>query len=123
MIYMGFALDSKGKKIAQLFSLFDIHLVARVDDNTYSIQSHIGFDGTFFLVTFDFTRAQFDAFIEHLEPPTVRDVIRGALTNNPFTWRHADGDLAMIGLACDLGDHVHENENEQYIPFVVLDFI
>lgn len=123
MTYLGFAIDSEGKKIVQLFSLLDIHLVARVDDDTYSLQSRIGIDGTFFLGTFDFTREQLGAFIDHLEPQSVRATVRSALTRNPFMWRNDQGGPALIGLSCELGDHVHENEDEQYIPFNVRDFI
>jgi hypothetical protein len=123
MTYLGFAIDSRGKKVVQLFPLLGIHLVARLDDETYSIQSHIGIEGTFLLGTFDFTRQHFDSFIQHLEPPAVRDTIRSALTHNPFMWNHEQGGPAVIGLSCTLGDHVIENENEQYIPFIVRDFV
>jgi hypothetical protein len=123
MNYLGFAIDSQGKKAVQIFSLLDIHLAARVDDETYSIQSHVGVEETFFLGTFDFTRQQFDSFIQHLEPPAVRDTIRSSLTHNPFTWNHEQGGPAVIGLSCTLGDHIMENENEQYIPFIVRDFV
>lgn len=123
MTYLGFAVDSDGKKIVQLFTLIDIHLVARVDDEIYSIQSHIGIDESFFLGTFDFTRIQFDAFVEAVEPASVRDEIKSALTHSPFMWRYDQGGPALIGFSCELGDNVYQNKDEQYIPFIVRDFI
>jgi hypothetical protein len=123
MTYLGFAVDSRGHKIVQIFATIEIHLVARVDDETYSIQSHIGFEETFFLGTFDFKRHQVDEFIQHVEPERLRDPIRDALRHNPFTWRFDQGGPGLIGFSCQLGDDVHHNENEQYIPFIVERFI
>jgi len=123
MVYLGFAVDQADKKVVQIFSSLDIQTVARVDDETYSIQSRVGIDDTFFLGTFDFRREQLDAFVQCVEPPNVRKQMRHKLCHNPFTWRYDQDGAAWIGLACQLGDELLTNKDEQYIPFVVREFV
>ena len=122
MLRLGLAHANK-KKVVHLHVSLDIHLVARVDEENYSLQSYLEFDGTAFLGTFDFSKALLPDFLEKVEPKECRVVIEAALKGLPFIWKSAPSHFAFVGLACTVGDFVQSNEDEQYLPFVVEEFI
>ena len=122
MLRLGFALDN-GKKIFHLFIILDIVLVARVDEDTYSLQSRLEFEGTVFMGTFDFKKELLDSFLNAIKPKDAREAISRGLRSNPFTWRKSADMFGYVGLACTVTDHVLSNKNEQYLPFAVDTFI
>lgn len=123
MLRFGLAHDANHKKVVHLYTLLDIHLVARVDEEIYSLQSYLKFDETAFLGTFDFSKALLPGFLEKVEPKEFRADIESALKANPFMWRSSPSDFAFVGLSCTVGDYVLSNEDEQYLPFEIKQFI
>ena len=123
MLRLGFGAKESGEKVHQLFSILSIDLAARVDDDTYSMQSHIEFDGSIFLGTFDFAKEQVNSFIEAILPEERREGISAAIRSNPFIWKRSDGNEAFVAVSCNVADHVITNDKESYLPFEVDKFI
>lgn len=122
MLRLGFALDN-GKKIFQVFTILDIFMVARVDEDTYCLQSHLEFEGTAFLGAFDFKKELLDSFLNAIEPKETREAISRDLRSSPFIWSRSAEIFGFVGLSCKVADHILSNENEQYLPFEVDSFI
>jgi hypothetical protein len=122
MMILGFA-GKPDKKTAILFTVIDIHMVDRVDDMHYSIQSYLEFEGTTFLGSFDFHQDLFDDFLASIHPPERRLEISNGLRAHPFSWRCEGENFALTGVACEISDFILANDNEEYIPFNVTQFM
>lgn len=123
MLRMGFAVRMpKKEKIHHLWYTLKIELVAKVNEDTYSIQSHLEFDEIVFLGTFDFDKKLFEKFISVIHPKLLQEEIKDHLTRNPFTWTFSPEKEPIVGFSCVVSDSILENENEQYLPFIINEF-
>jgi hypothetical protein len=123
MMRLGFGFDQHGKKINQLFASLDLFVVARVDESTYTFQTHIAMGDVTFLGTFDFSKELLPEFLNAIEPRSISTEVRQRLQNAPFMWNVEPGKFGFVGLSCKLGDRVFKNEDEEYWPFIVEKFI
>ncbi|MFY9556368.1 MAG: hypothetical protein WAV20_06195 [Blastocatellia bacterium] len=119
---LGLALDRNLKKISQVFVVLDVDFVSRIDESRYSFSSHLEMDGVIYLATFDFSKDLLSDFFSGLEPKDVVPEVTRRLTKYPFTWSFTLENPAFVGLACQIDDGVHENEDESYCPFIVTKF-
>lgn len=129
LLRFGLALVENKQKVKQLFTDLDIHLVGRVDEDTYSLQSFLTFEEpsflgeeTTFLGTFDFSKALLKDFFDAVEPKESRGNVESSLKGHPFMWQRTELCVASVGLACQVTDAVLSNDNEQYLPFQVEKF-
>ncbi len=122
---LGFILDGNNRKIIHYFTSLEIFTAALVDVDTFSLQSYLVMDGVTFLATFDFNRNLFDLFFELLQPRNTADQIKEALVHQPFKWHHPSvtEPIPFIGLQSEIGDVMHVNDDESYIPFIVKNFL
>jgi hypothetical protein len=122
LLKLGLALDRNLKKISHVFVVLDVDFVCRIDETSYSFGSHLEMDGVDYLATFDFSKDQLSDFFSGLAPKDVVPEVTRSLTKYPFKWSFTLESPAFVGLACQIGDGVHENEDESYCPFVVTKF-
>jgi hypothetical protein len=128
LLRFGLAIDAKKQKIWQAFLDITIHSIAKLDEDNYSIQSIMGTSltdeqSTLFMATFDFPMSLLSDFLSKLEPKELSQAIETSITHNPFSWFSTPSKIASIGLACSIADEIQQNENEQYLPFIVDEFI
>jgi hypothetical protein len=119
----GLALDQNGKKVFQLFTGVSAFIVFRLTDEVYSLTARYDFEYVpQYLITFDFTREVYEKKFLPALPQEIREEARHALTQQPFRYRFASPDTAVISVAAEPGDTVHTNENESYCPFKAIEF-
>lgn len=124
LLRFGLAFDSKLQKVTHVMATMDVHHVARIDEETYSLQSYIEMDGVVYFATFDFSKNLLSKLLGCLLPIETAKEVSLSLSRFPFKWESTSADkIGFVGIACRAGDNIHHNENEDYLPFEVFDFI
>lgn len=124
ILRLGLAFDDKFQKVSHLFVIVDVDFVARIDEETYSLQNHIEMDGIVYLATFDFPKELLPRFLSCLLPIETAQDVSLKLNRYPFKWFSAPPEkFCFVGVACRIGNQIHTNEDEDYCPFEVFNFI
>ncbi len=99
-----------------------ISTLGRLDESTFTFTSIIPF-GEECMGSFDFTKDQFDSFMNQV-PSNKYKQIKSALTSYPFNY-HAETqeESFEVAFSCGLGEAVHNNGDEYYLPLKVIKFI
>lgn len=113
----------QGKKVQHLFLSVQVVTVAILEEGLYTLSAICGTseDGEF-MATFDFSVSVYNNFLSQLTQETAT-LIQSALRQQPFHYNVPHHKRFTIGLAAEIGDTVHTNENESYCPFVASQFI
>lgn len=130
LLKAGFAFDQKGGKVGQLFLTAHIMSMAKIEDDLYSLSSPMGSvtmldddDNRRYMLTFDFGASLYQELLGKLDAET-REAIEGGLSRQPYKVGFRSPEVSpIIGIAAEIGDHIHTNENESYCPFKVLKFL
>jgi hypothetical protein len=120
----GLAFEKGGKKINHVMMSVSLICVARLEDSLFCINGIYGAeDPPGFMVTFDFGPDEYLEFLAKVSPDHAPE-IRTALSRQPYrlTFKSPEEapDLAIAGV---IGDVMHTNENESYVPFIARKFI
>jgi hypothetical protein len=115
-----------------LFTSLAVQSVAKSEDDLYVVNAYVCDEHIpLYLITFDLSAKQYADFVEVVEPPTVRDTIRSALTRQPFKLHLTTPDTPLASLieklptfwvAAAISDQIITNENESFCPFVAVTF-
>jgi hypothetical protein len=97
-----------------------VELIARLDDESFSIISGADIGGRDILGSFDFKRDLYDKFLSFV-PPALGEEIRVALKRQPYHFYFPERRV-RITIRATLGTALISNKEEQYIPFNVIDF-
>lgn len=117
-------LDVKnGEKVVMAFASFNVRTIAKVDEDTYSVNAVCGLpeEGEF-MATFDFPMVVYKQFLSVLSADTAAEVTR-ALHSQPFVFTVPPEGLFIVGAVAELGDTVYSNENESYCPLIASEFV
>jgi hypothetical protein len=104
-----------------VFAGAEVNLVARVDENTFTLTSVIGGEDDAYLGSFNFTRDRYEAFLSCL-PAGVRDKVRTAISEEPYFIVFTREDNVELIIHAQLGGGIRTNEDEQYYPLAVTGF-
>lgn len=119
----GMYLLKLGKKPGFIFILYMVHTntVSKVSNNQYTTSTVVSFENQEFLASFDFDHSAFQQLLSLL-PESQSEKIKIAIDHQPFQI-HSKTEEFLFGVASELGNVIHENNEEQYVPFVVKEFI
>ncbi|NCS94528.1 MAG: type I restriction enzyme HsdR N-terminal domain-containing protein [Leptospira sp.] len=123
MLKLGLAMDQNGKKYLQIFMTISIIMVGKMNDNTYTLSTQLMFDDEWYLATFDFDKSLYNDFLKKIEPKTRKEEIEVNLLNSPFRIKFNNPSECLIGCAARIGDSIFTNENENYCPFYIENFL
>ena len=111
-----------GKKPRFVYILYRVHTnnVMMVAPEKFTTSTTVKFGEQEFVASFDFDKNKLNKLLRVL-PKDQAKYIRRALSSQPF---RADlrKDEIMFGVVSELGNVMHENNEEQYVPFVVKEF-
>lgn len=112
-----------GKKPGFIFILYMVHTntVSIVSNNKYTTSTVVSFGDQEFLASFDFDRSALQQLLSIL-PGSQAEKIQIALEHQPFQI-HTETEEFLFGVTSELGNVIHENNEEQYVPFIVKEFI
>ena len=112
-----------GKKPGFIFILHMVHTntLSKVSNNKYTTSTVMSFGDQEFLASFDFDHSALQQLLSHL-PESQSEKIKAALDHQPFQI-HSETEEFLFGVASELGNVIHENNEEQYVPFIVKEFI
>jgi hypothetical protein len=103
------------------FAGTEVNLVARVDENTFTLTSVIGGEDDAYLGSFNFPRSLYEEFLSCV-PAGARDKVRTALSEEPYFIVFTKEDNFELIIHAGLGGGIHTNEDEQYFPLTVTGF-
>lgn len=112
-----------GKKPGLLYILYMVHTntIAQVSRDKYTTSTVVTFGSQEFLATFDFDEKQLEALLGLL-PTQHAEKIKNALSRQPFQI-HTENEEFLFGVVSELGNEIQENNEEQYVPFIVKEII
>lgn len=111
-----------GKKVKNLFVSVRVMTVALIEEGMYSLNAICGTpDEGEFIATFDFPTPIYRQLLTVLTSETSRK-IEAALKAQPFHQHFPDNERFSIGVAAEIGDTVHTNDEESYCPFYASQF-
>ena len=124
VVKAGLTLDKDGQKINHIMMSVRLASVAKLEDGLYAVNGVCGAEEPpGFMVTFDFGPAEYLNFLAVISPDYAEQ-IRTALSRQPYIFKceplEEAPDMAIAGF---IGDMMHTNENESYIPFIARKFI
>jgi hypothetical protein len=106
------------------FEVKDINDIARLDENSYTINDVFGIKGlddTKFMGTFDFGKEQYNELL-NLLPAETKETITKSLTNQPFRFQSDKPKETPLKLIALVGRKIHTNKDESYLPFQLIKF-
>ena len=103
------------------FAGTEVNLVARVDENTFTLTSIIGGEDDAYLGSFNFPRDRYEEFLLCV-PPIAQDKVRTAISEEPYFIVFTKEDNFELIIRARLGGGIHTNEDEQYFPLTVTGF-
>ncbi len=98
-----------------------VNLVARVDENTFTLTSVIGGEDDAYLGSFNFPRDRYEEFLSCV-PPGVLEKVRTAISEEPYFIVFTREDNFELIIHARLGGGIRTNEDEQYYPLAVTGF-
>lgn len=112
-----------GKKPGFLYILYMVHTntISQVSTDKYTTSTVVTYGEQEFLVSFDFDSTALSHLLEIL-PVKQAEEVRFALSNQPFQI-HKEKEEFLFGIVSELGNKIYENNEEQYVPFIVKEFI
>lgn len=96
-------------------------MVARVDENTFTLTSVIGGQDDAYLGSFNFPRDRYEEFLSCV-PPGAQDKVRTALSEEPHLIIFTKEDTFELIIHAGLSGGIRTNEDEQYYPLTVTGF-
>ena len=117
MVKLGFAKED----IFNIFVAKEIKSIGKPKDGQYTVGAHMAMDAEIFAVSFDFDQAKYEQLLTFLELQ-LRDAVKNALSQQPYFIMFKDVDQPTVSITAHLGKSVLQNENEDYIPFIVESF-
>ncbi len=99
----------------------EVNLVARVDENTFTLTSVIGGEDDAYLGSFNFPRDRYEEFLSCV-PAAARDKVRTALSEEPYFIVFTKEDNFEIIIHAGLSGGIRTNDDEQYYPLTVTRF-
>lgn len=121
MLKAGLDADADGNKYFHIVMSVELRTASKVRDDLYSVSGLHGRKNEKFIVTFDFGPEQYKLFLDELDDG-LRDKVREALSQQPYTFLFLPPDIAVMSIVGDLGDKTYTNENESYRPFIADEF-
>lgn len=123
----GLAVGSDGKKYFQLFLSLPIMMAAKIEDGVYSFNTPFGSelleeDRGVCMATFDFSADLYQAFLDQFDPE-LAEAVKSALSRQPYRVPFKPANAPELTFAAELGDRTYKNEDENYRPLVVKEFI
>jgi hypothetical protein len=109
------------RNAAFVFAGTEVNLVARVDENTFTLTSVIGGEDDAYLGSFNFPRDRYEAFLACV-PAGLQDKVRTAISEEPYFIVFTREDNFELIIHASLGGGIHTNEDEEYFPLVVTGF-
>jgi hypothetical protein len=103
------------------FAGTEVNLVARVDENTFTLTSVIGGEDDAYLGSFNFPRDRYEEFLSCV-PAAAQDKVRTALSEEPYFIVFTKEDNFEIIIHAGLSGGIRTNEDEQYFPLIVTGF-
>jgi hypothetical protein len=103
------------------FAGTEVNLVARVDENTFTLTSVIGGEDDAYLGSFNFPRDRYEEFLSCV-PAGAQDKVRTALSEEPYFIVFTKEDNFELIIHAQLGGGIHTNEDEQYFPLTATGF-
>jgi len=116
----GLAFHQEGKKTYTMFMDLTISYIGRVSDDLYTIAAVQMNSG--FVVSLDVAARLYPKLLEKLETPYKEQVETG-LKQQPYHVNFSPIASPYLVIAGEIGDHVHTNDNESYLPFKAEHFI
>lgn len=112
-----------GKKPGFLYILYMVHTntIAQVSKDKYTTSTVVTFGDQEFLATFDFDSTHLEILLRLL-PNQQAEKVKNALSCQPFQI-HTEKEEFLFGVVSELGNKIQENNEEQYVPFVVNEII
>jgi hypothetical protein len=98
-----------------------VNLVARVDDDTYTLTSVIGGEDDAYLGSFYFSAGQFEQFLSCI-PERVREQVTTAVSEQPYFIVFTREDSFELIIHARFSGVIRTNEDEQYFPLTVINF-
>lgn len=106
------------------FHVEEINMIAKVNDDLYSISKPygvVGYDGQRFAGTFDFDKKCYNQLLDIL-PNDVSAYIKNILSQYPFRLMTEKPKKSPFKIIANIGGQILRNENESYLPFRVIRF-
>jgi len=98
-----------------------VDMISKVEDNFYSIFSSIIIDEVVFAASFDLDGKQYKDFLSKV-PCAVKNKIEQGLKRYPYHIIFQQSDAFEIIIEARLGDKIHRNEDEEYLPLRIVSF-
>ena len=112
-----------GKRSGFLYILYMVHTntIAQVSRDKYTTSTVVTFGDQEFLATFDFDGMHLETLLGLL-PNQQAGKVKDALNRQPFQI-HTENEDFLFGVVSELGNKIQENNEEQYVPFFVKEFV
>ncbi len=113
----------EGEGSLQFFYNCYITYVARVEDNLYTFMAVIKRGDEELLASFDFDISLIENFMKQI-PDNLKYEVKEGITKNPFRYEAKSKEESFpLSFSAYLSDTVVRNENEDYIPLIVKEFL
>jgi len=98
-------------------------LIAKLSDTKYSLTAAVEMNGRGFCISYDFNKQQYEKLLP-LFPLKIRNEIENSLKVQPFyiDFKEKLHLIPEIMVHARLGNIVHQNPNEDYLPLIVEEF-
>ncbi len=112
-------MDKNGNKINHIMMSVRLVSVAKLEDGLYAVNGVCGAEEPpGFMVTFDFGPDEYSNFLPEISPDYAEQ-IRIALSRQPYIFTFEPPEAAPdMAIAGSIGDTIHTDENESYVPFI-----
>ena len=111
-----------GKKVFHLFMSLVLTMVAKIEDDLYSVSAICDPPEGSLLASIDFEQDKYESFLAAL-PESLREPVKIGLTRQPYKLHFQRANAPFMTIAATIGDTIHTNENESFCPFVAERFI
>jgi len=106
---------------AQHFIPMGIPMVAKVEDNLYTIFLDIAIGDGYLATSFDFDKERYLQLLA-LFPHETASKVKSALTRQPYKLVFPPEETIEVNIHAELGKDIHSNDNEDYCPLWVNKF-
>lgn len=115
LLKMGFRPDS----VFHFLSV-PIFFIGRTEEDTFTMMPNIPFDETYYAISFDFDRDGLNQLI-NLAPDSHKELIVRDMRKFPFRCDMTK-DPFYVNIEARLGDYLHEDKDDTYLPLWVINF-
>lgn len=101
------------------FPFTPINFIARITDDMYSTVVGIKFDDIQLAISFDFSKERLEELLL-ATPASLKDILKERLSKAPF--RIELREPLFVNIEAKIGENVHTNDVEDYLPLIVTKF-